>query len=117
MLCPSCNQEANILVQEPDVDSLTLKGTTVTITVNEPQFCDKCSATVRETRFWGTVEVPEAGSHQGAGHDLTLHPEGLSGDEGEFRVDFRLTCSCGLNIRHTGTVVELTDSTPAAPWL
>jgi hypothetical protein len=113
MRCPSCNQEAGLVVQDPDFESMELKGTTATLTVVEKQFCDQCSATVQEDKFVAVVEVPEAAQHpDGDEHIKDIHAEGLSGEDGEFEVKFRFVCSCGASVNHTGIAKSCENSTP-----
>jgi hypothetical protein len=117
MKCPSCNEEANIIVQDPDFESLELKGTQAIITIIESQFCDKCSTEIQTDRFRAVVEVSEAVAHpDGEAHTKDLHPDGLEGEEGEFDVKFRFVCSCGASFPHIGKAVPLDESTEPAPW-
>ncbi len=116
MRCPSCNEEAGLIVGDADFSSLSLVGLVANAEVTQSQFCDKCSATVREDRFRGFVEIPEAVRHLGEAHKPELCPEAVVSTDGEDELEaqFRFNCSCGHETLKHKAIVRLVVE--ALPW-
>ena len=108
MRCPSCNEEAGLIVGDADFSSLSLVGLVANAEVTQSQFCDKCSGVLRKNLYRTVVDQPEADSHTGKGHEPDLHQDGVTPLNGEVEVEFRFVCSCGVETKHTKI---------AKPWL
>ena len=108
MRCPECKKEVGFVAGDPDFESLKLDGSKAVVLVAASEFCDKCSGVLRKNLYRTVVDLPEADSHTGKGHEPDLHQDGVTPLNGEVEVEFRFVCSCGVETKHTKI---------AKPWL
>jgi len=115
MKCPSCHEEAGLIVGDADFTSLVLTGLVANVVVTQRQFCNKCSVAVHEDRFRGSLDIPEAAMH--LQHKPELCPESVvsTEEEDELEAQFRFSCSCGLDSAHHKVLVKLVQDA-GVPW-